>query len=181
MQLARRLNAIGCLCDNGLWVPVPVRFVGLYDPVDMADPYPADGDAAGDRLSPNVRKWAVVTPEPFRNVVTGMPDALFSRQAWRRPNLAGLAVSHLTVEASHGGIGGAPGDWEPGVLPSWSMQQDTSGAQQADDFVRAALQNDLRGFVTFHHAPVLADDDHPLGHCGNNRPVAGFGFPQARL
>jgi len=134
MQLASRLERQGCECSDKTWAPVQVRFVGLYDPVDMAEPY-ADPNPVGDRLAGNVEAWAVVFAAPFRDA-NGVPAAVRSRDFFRRPNLAGSRGHILNVEASHGGVGGAPGEWEPG-LQNWTQQQDDLGSIQADGFIRS--------------------------------------------
>ena len=135
MQLARRLNHNGCECLDGIWQPVPVRFVGLFDAVDEAEPnYPQDGNANGDRLSPNVKRYAAVIPVPFRDT-NGVAGANRSRAGWRRPNLEGSAAVVLGVEATHGGIGGAPGLWNLDTVPNWTIEQDHRGSVQSYDFM----------------------------------------------
>ena len=125
MEVARTLKTRGCCCDRVWFRPVPVRFLGLYDPVDMT---PNWGEA--ETVPDNVRFASVVyagwgqTPtdillrqrgEPARRTHPGPYGGSRSRAAFNRAdggpeNAAATNCRDVYIWGTHAALGGAP--WE---------------------------------------------------------------------
>lgn len=58
-EVARKLNDKGCKCEDGIYKPVPVAFLGLFDPVDMT--YFAG--TSKNYVPPNVEEAVVIYGE----------------------------------------------------------------------------------------------------------------------
>ena len=96
MEVARTLKTKGCSAG----CPLKVRFLGLYDPVDMTLGY---GEA--ETVSDNVQNAAIILAD--RN--------LGSRGSWNRADHGAEDLSKTnyqvdTIWGTHSGIGGAPWD-----------------------------------------------------------------------
>ena len=138
MQLARRLQTHGCNCKDGTCRPVMVRFVGLYDPVDMAPDY-AEHEQA-DQLSRNVQRWAIAIASP--PVASDGTVGDQSRGAWRRPPLTGPRAERLLPKGAvrrftgtHSGLGGAP--WMGDQPGGHSAANDRAQAIAVDRWIRS--------------------------------------------
>ena len=135
MQLARQLQTQGCNCGGKPGGIPSVRFVGLYDAVDMAKDYPADLDEKeADKLARDVRKWAIVIASSGKGWAR-------SRGEWRRPFPGPgykadreMPKGVLRVHGTHSAIGGAP--WQGDQPEGLTETMDREAAIAADQFVR---------------------------------------------
>jgi hypothetical protein len=129
IEVARKLKTKGCCCfDTGTtYRPIAVRFLGLYDPVDMAPGY---GDA--ETIPDNVRHVAIV-------FASAGPHMARSRPQWNRADhgAEGRSTDYYVVRlpGSHAALGGAPwsGDKPDGLTES----EDIHMAMAADSVIRA--------------------------------------------
>ena len=128
IEIARRLDTTGCSCMSP---PVPVRFLGLYDPVDMTP-----GIGAIETIPGNVQHCTHLlaipeTESPF--------TAERSRKQFNRidgyPEKSGTVYHRIGIFGTHSAIGGAPwwGDWPRGH----SKGNDIRAAIDSDRYVRA--------------------------------------------
>lgn len=159
MEVARRLKERGCCCPHPgnaydsqgrsgtkVW-PVPVRFLGLYDPVDMAA-----GFGLAETVPSNVRNaFAVYASFPRQSqlihpgrVADDAPsDATRSRPYFNRADHGPEDASQTNYQqqyvwATHGGIGGNP--WGGDHPTGHSERNDIAKAQEVDRAMRAAAR-----------------------------------------
>jgi hypothetical protein len=148
MQLAQRLQREGVTCPNGCKIPSPrVRFLGLYDPVDMATGY-GDGECIPANVDTSVRFLAARSPadetrgvfraDPLRS---RLPISERSRGKFNRADGTSSARWHVDiwVFATHSGIGGAP--WCGDHPLGHDERNDTLKSIRCDQFMRRAASN----------------------------------------
>lgn len=122
LAVADRLNRKGCKCDNGCeYKPVPVNFLGLYDPVDMTILNPLDifKILPGDQGYPN---------QIPQNVLNNLVQVKTANQAmFPTTNIKGANTKHYRFingnPTTHSNIGTSSG---------------VTGVQQ--DMINAAIQ-----------------------------------------
>jgi hypothetical protein len=125
MRIARRLKEEGVRDLDGTWTKnIPVRFLGLYDPVDMTfydAPTWSEGRFSQNVISSNV-KTAVA--------IIGKKEGVFGSEVdydngsapwynWTRMDIQWNRQTSAKIEklgATHGAIGGCPG-----YSPFWSV------------------------------------------------------------
>jgi pimeloyl-ACP methyl ester carboxylesterase len=146
MELARRLNTEGLMDEKGtIHKSIPVRFMGLYDPVDMA---PGWGES--EKIASNVRTAAVVfakwpfnyqpTPDRATRQESGGPGAgsrsrsLFNRADHGPENRLLTEYLEKWVWGTHAGIGGDP--WGGDQPPGHSQANDNRIAVEVDQWMR---------------------------------------------
>lgn len=147
MEVARTLQNEGIDC-GGCKVKPPIRFMGLYDPVDSA---PGFGD--DETVPANVDQAEAVFPSTGgTREITGrrgdtyrVPEYPKSRSYFNRADHGaesqGQSGYHETfIPGTHAALGGAPWDGDhPGGLHT--RTHDNSAAQQADEAMRRSAQN----------------------------------------
>jgi pimeloyl-ACP methyl ester carboxylesterase len=149
MQLAQRLQREGVTCPNGCKIPNPrVRFLGLYDPVDMAPGY-GGGEGIPWNVSNSVRLLGaggrsergakgVCHPDAANGVLSVRSRAPFNR-ADGPPSSSRTNHRDIWIFATHSGVGGAPwcGDKPLGHDPT----NDTIQAIRCDRIIRDAARS----------------------------------------
>ena len=142
MEVARDLLTEG-LAGFG---PVSVRFLGLYDPVDMALGY---GDA--ETISANVEMAALIFAAGTSEEVgiagkyeylddgTPIPVELRSRAEFNRadhgPESPSIDYDQIWIFGTHSAIGGAP--WKGDHPVGHSESNDRAKAIESDQFIRS--------------------------------------------
>jgi RHS repeat-associated protein len=125
LQVANDLNTIGITCGCATYKPVPIRFLGLYDPVDMSAGYGGNYNVPG-----NVQTAVVELADPN----------LGSRSSWTRAYTGSSATRTYFryIRGTHAAIGGAPftGDLTGRNDASFNQMVDNNAAREADSFMR---------------------------------------------
>jgi RHS repeat-associated protein len=144
LRLAQRLKVDGLPNADGSWSNnVPVRFIGLYDPVDMTfydGPTLSEGFGSQSWVPGNVKNavWVHGVESPgghFRDYDDGSPFWF----DWPRMNLswhgAKTNMHDVPLQATHGAIGGTPG-YSPDKLRGYNFRLDRDRSIEADTRVR---------------------------------------------
>ncbi len=147
MQLAQRLQREGVTCPNGCKIPSPrVRFLGLYDPVDMAIPY-GDGECIPGNVCNSVRllgaggrceRGSGATFTPKGRLLTERSRSFFNR-ADGPPSACSTNHRDIWIFATHSGIGGAP--WCGDRPVGHDRGNDTIQAIRCDLIIRDAARS----------------------------------------
>lgn len=139
LNLAERLKTEGVVVEidgRPTTIHPTVRYMGLYDPVDMSVGY-----GNGDKIPSNVERFAVVKAAESDPYYFYFDDDKYtqSRSYFRRPD---LVVENPTttkgetfhVTGTHAAIGGAPGR---GDHPSgYSYERDVANSINSDQLIR---------------------------------------------
>jgi RHS repeat-associated protein len=128
LQVAIRLNeGIFCGCE---FVKPTIRFLGLYDPVDMTTGY--TGRQPDYRIPGNVENSAVVLADP----------GLGSRSSWGRA-YRGPRSGALRIWGTHAALGGAPNtaNWPNGLDARHTWEADQDAARTADIYMRTKARD----------------------------------------
>jgi RHS repeat-associated protein len=152
IEIARWLEVYGLKNDKtGKFEKnIPVRFLGLYDPVDMTSvdlwgnlvanlfgsgllPDGIRGGAWSEKISSNVSVAYVVYGGSNDSHDRSRP--LFNRVDGGADDPKKTKLEKSTIVATHSALGGAPG---AGDTPrGFSQENDNSGAERADRFIRS--------------------------------------------
>ena len=161
-ELARKLDKEGCRTVGvGRLFPV-IRFLGMYDPVDMS---PVVGDWGREKVPSNVKRAVAVlsSHKPSRNETMGYDYNKYCQlwQDWPRfqASAADATATNVTIErrrATHGAIGGCPGYSGPTVLPY-------DYVYGADKFNSEESDRTVRGVAIAAGVPVSQVGDYGFG------------------
>ncbi|MEQ1828487.1 MAG: RHS repeat-associated core domain-containing protein [Pirellula sp.] len=144
MRLAQRLKIEGLPNGDGTWTTnIPVRFLGLYDPVDMTfydGPTLSEGYGSQNWVTGNVA--TVVWLHGVEGGSLNRRDYDSGSAPWYNwPrmdltwNTAKTRVINLPMEATHGAIGGTPG-YSPDNLALYNFKLDRDRSIEADTRMR---------------------------------------------
>ena len=128
---------------------ITADFVGLYDPVDMAEVIPDDESL----VEPLIDRVAVIGPGPGLRATTANWDypafvrmsqgSTIRRELWNSHTI----IAHSLMNASHGAIGGSPGyndtgilSWGESVNAQYNYAEDRINGIRADELVRGGLR-----------------------------------------
>ena len=164
LEVARRLNSGFFFRTNKLWPsfensgPIRVRFLGLYDPVDM---HWTQGNI--ETIPGNVQQASAVYAVPAIN--GGISRGYFNR-IHGEPANRDTFLDRLYLAATHAAIGGAP--WAGDHPPGHSEANDIQAAIAADLHIRrnavfSGVPVTLRAHAEYVYTPTAGVFQRPQG------------------
>jgi hypothetical protein len=176
LRLARRLKYEGIRDTDGTWVKdVPVRFLGLYDPVDMTfydAPTWDEGYYSQSTIPSNVQTAISIGGKKegvFESEVDydngGMPWYNWTRMEIRASQQTNATISK--IGATHGAIGGCPG-----YSPFWSVPVGYN--YQHDAKMSITVDKSIRSKAASVGVPIRVLGDAEYGF-PNNSPTPSRG------
>jgi RHS repeat-associated protein len=151
LRIAQKLSR-GSANPDGTWNsdPIPVRFLGLYDPVDMTfyDDGAYLGRGSNNEVTFNVENvvWAYGHEELGFNSWADGGNVDYDSGSWfwlNWPRMKLLWTKDATqmfklpIEATHGAIGGTPGYSPDTSLQDYSWKDDIERSIQVDTLMRS--------------------------------------------
>jgi RHS repeat-associated protein len=131
MEVARTLKTKGCCCNKKTFKPVPVRFMGLYDPVDMVL-----GWGEAETVPDNVKHAFVLMAG--LNKLAKRSRWYFNRADHGAEDTTSTDYQEREIAATHAGIGGAP--WDGDHPEGFTEANDIFEARRADIMMREAAR-----------------------------------------
>lgn len=130
MEVARDLSKNGCCCDDGKVYTPQIRFMGLYDPADMAAGY---GEA--ETVPENVKNAAVILAARKDEYGDGRRSrASFNRADGGAEDATKTNYYETEIFGTHSGIGGDP--WGGDHPKGHTKVNDEYASKMSDTIIR---------------------------------------------